>query len=107
MFTKIIKNHNGFTEYTKKLINQIDPKHVIELEKAEELGDWVTFNRAWFYIEKLDLKDEFHYDALVMSATDDTITALNVTLIHFEQLEEYEKCAHLHAIKNELKDFLK
>lgn len=107
MFTKIIKNHKGFDLYIKKVFNKLTPELEIEVEKMEELGDWVTFNRAWFYIEKINLKDDFHYEYLVSSFTPETIIALDVTIAHFERFEEYEKCAHLYNIKKELKDFTK
>ena len=107
MFTKIIKNHKGFDLYIKKVFNKLTPELEIEVEKMEELGDWVTFNRAWFYIEKINLKDDFHYEHLVSSFTPETIIALDVTIAHFERFEEYEKCAHLYNIKKELKDFTK
>jgi len=107
MFTKIIKNHKGFDLYIKKIFNKLTPELEIEIDKMEELGDWVTFNRAWFYIEKINLKNDFHYEYLTSTATPDIIMALDVTIAHFERLEEYEKCAHLSDIKNELKDFIK
>lgn len=107
MFTKIIKNHKGFDLYIKQIFNKLTPELEVEIEKMEELGDWVTFNRAWYYIEKIDLHSEFHYEHLIASATKDTLIALEVTTAHFERFEEYEKCAHLHKIKKELQEFIK
>ena len=107
MFTKIIKNHNGFDLYIKQIFNKLTPELEIEIEKMEELGDWVTFNRAWYYIEKLDLTSEFHYEHLISSGTEDTLLSLEVAIAHFERFEEYEKCAQLHQIKKELQDFIK
>ena len=88
MFTKIIKNHNGYDLYIKQVFNKLTPEVEIEIEKMEELGDWVTFNRAWYYIEKLDLSSEFHYENLIISGTKDTILALDIAILHFERFEE-------------------
>ncbi len=107
MFTKIIKNHNGFDSYIKQVFNKLTPELEVELGKMEELGDWVTFNRAWYYIEKLDLTSEFYYEHLISSGTKDTLLALEITIAHFERFEEYEKCSHLHKIKKELQEFIK
>lgn len=107
MFTKIIRNHNGFDSYIKQVFNKLTPELEVELGKMEELGDWVTFNRAWYYIEKLDLTSEFHYEYLISSGTKDTLLALEITIAHFERFEEYEKCSHLHKIKKELQEFIK
>jgi hypothetical protein len=105
MFTKIIKNYKGFDEYIRDIFTNIDPN--TDLKESEELGNWIIFNKAWYYIEKLDVSIPFHAENLILGSTPDTIPSLNVAIKYFEQAEEYEKCAHLAKIKSELEDIFK
>jgi hypothetical protein len=104
MFTKILTNHKGFDDYIKNIFININPE--ISLDKSEELGEWILYNKAWYYIEKLDISIPFHAENLFLGSTPNTIPALNMAISYFENLEEYEKCSHLAKIKTELENIL-
>jgi hypothetical protein len=54
-----------------------------------------VFNRAYSYIEKVDPKDLVCQEALYRFADTHLKTALELSINYFQEMEEYEKCAHL------------
>jgi len=59
-----------------------------------------VYNRAFFWIDKIDLEEELHQDAILHYADDHLLTYLKFSISYFQDLEEYEKCAHLKKIQD-------
>tara|TARA_A100001011_G_C13822784_1_gene639581 strand:- start:146 stop:589 length:444 start_codon:yes stop_codon:yes gene_type:complete len=98
MFTKLIGNHELFHKKLEKFLKQ--EKKVIDIEETKEASALSVYNRAWYYINKIDLSCKEDYYALLDFKPSPIINALNKAIFYFENKEEYEKCAKLLEIKN-------
>jgi hypothetical protein len=103
MFKKIILNNKAFYQH---LYNSLDPEVVKEMVGVSNMADVVTYSRAWFYISKLDLKRRVDVDALITFTDDNLLYASEMALRFFEDIEEYEKCAHIKKIQDTVKKIL-
>jgi len=103
MFKKIILNNQIFYHQLK---NNIPPQILEEIGQGDEMADMVTYSRAWFYISKLNLKRRVDIDALFTFADEDLIYTTEMAIRYFENIEEYEKCAHIKQIQDALKKIL-
>ena len=97
MFTKLISNHEIFHQKLSKFLKQ--EKSIVDIQETKEASAFSVFNRAWFYINKIDLEDKESYYALLDFKTAPLVGALDKAISYFESLEEYEKCARLLEIK--------
>jgi hypothetical protein len=96
MFKKIIMNDGTSDEQVLKKLSKIDKTlGANELKKA---GEHFTYFRAYYFIDKIDLSFDPHCDALKVYYDVDLKKALKSSLKYFENIEEYEKCAHLKNI---------
>jgi len=93
MWKKIILNHINFNKkilsFFKKANNEFDIRDVAEA------GKYVTFGRAWFYLKKLNLDNEEHVKAIQNYSDEYLNTSLELGIQHFQEKEEYEKCAQI------------
>jgi len=105
MFNKIIINNKIFLQKLKFSLDKI--KKVYSEEGINEYTAFVTFNRAFFYINQVDIDNNAHIDALMCYNPEQLIYNLEQSILYFEKNEEYEKCAHLFKIKNFLEEFEK
>ena len=103
MFKKMILNNK--TLYQQ--IAQHLPKQLLEeVPGMEDAAEFVTYNRAWFYLSKLDLKKKYHVDSLKPFADGDLLFGLKTAIKYFEDREEYEKCAHMKKIQDKVEKLL-
>lgn len=104
-FNKIIANHSYFQKYAIEVVKGTS------LEKNEEeiniTGDKLMFEKAWGYICNINLTNPFHVECLGKKSSFEFIKNLKLSIQHFEQYEEYEKCALLKGIESKIKYFLK
>jgi hypothetical protein len=105
MFNKIIINNKIFLQKLKYSLDRI--KKTYSEESINEYTAFVTFNRAFFYINQVDINNNIHVDALTCYNPEQLIYNLEQSILYFEKNEEYEKCAHLFKIKNFLEEFEK
>ena len=103
MFNKIIINNKIFLQKLKFSLDKI--KKVYSEEGINEYTAFVTFNRAFFYINQVDIDNNTHIDALMCYNPELLICNLDQSILYFEKNEEYEKCAHLFKIKDFLIKF--
>lgn len=103
MFNKIIINNKIFLQKLKFSLDKI--KKVYSEESINEYTAFVTFNRAFFYINQIDVDNKVHIDALTCYNSEKLIYNLDQSILYFEKNEEYEKCAHLFKIKDFLVKF--
>ena len=98
MFTKLIINHIIFHQKLSKFLSK-ESNMVIDLEDTKQASAFAIFNRAWFYIKKIDLKNKSDLEAVVKFKKEPFLSTLNEAIEYFEEVEEYEKCAKLLEIK--------
>jgi len=97
MYKKIILNHNNFSN---GLINDLKHTKNIDLNDIKLAGDFILYNRAWYYIKNIDLGIESHIDSIKYHNDKVFLKILKNSIKYFEDCEEYEKCAHLKKILN-------
>jgi hypothetical protein len=97
MFVKLIINGNIFR---RQLIQFFDKNEKIEVGNA---GEFIMYNRAWYWIKEFNSKDPEWVDVIGFYQEDEIIQAVDLCVNFFEGLEEFEKCAHFLSIKKLLK----
>ena len=102
MFTKLIVNHFIFHAKLEKFLKKEEPSY--NVQSTKEASEFVVFNRAFHYLNQINPLDKevtfaiLEFDEKILTKT------LENALIYFENLEEYEKCAHIHKFQKILKE---
>jgi len=65
----------------------------------------VVYNRAWHYIQNVDIDNKEHIIALNKYSDEYLDTALKLGISFFEQQEQYERCALLKKILDKVEEF--
>jgi hypothetical protein len=99
MFKKLIHNHRTFNKEVVSFFSKMEEEELSTYD-VEKAGEFIVYNRAWFWISKIDLQDWKCKEALVHYADEYLETYIKFTISYFEEFEEYEKCAHLKSIQN-------
>ena len=97
MFKKLILNHKNF--FIKNLTFLLKSDQGIDQDDVKSLGDMIVYNRAFSYIEKIDLSNAAHIQAVENNYTPQLMISLDSAISYFENIEEYEKCAYILKIK--------
>jgi len=105
MFKKLIHNHKNFNHKVMNFFSQMDEE--LDLYDVEQAGEFVVYNRAWFWISKIDPSDLKHQEAIVHYTDEFLETYLKFSISYFQEFEEYEKCAHLKKILDFVQILLK
>jgi len=103
-FVKTINNHIFFKQFAIKNFNKIAPE--LDLVEVEKAGESIMFIKGWNYIKSININNHFHMDCIKVKASQSLMNALNESIIYFESLEDYDKCAFLDNIRVKVKDFL-
>ena len=93
MFQKMILSYTGYSDKIIDFFAKADPE--LDARNVKKVGESMLYNRAYSYITKLDIQDEYHIKILFQEANSKLEEALQKTLFYFEGEEEYEKCAIL------------
>lgn len=103
MHKKLILNHINFKKkvisFFKKNNDELD---IADIEKA---GEFVAYNRAWSYIKKINMENEDHVADIVSYGDDALNCSLELAIKHFQNTEEYEKCAHILKVLKKSQEF--
>jgi hypothetical protein len=102
MFVKLIQNHYIFHQKLEKFLKKEQPNY--NVESTKEASEFTVYNRAWSYIKNISLEDHDDIHAIINFDNKTFYKALDSAVTFFEQYEEYEKCAHLHKIKEVVKE---
>ncbi len=102
MFTKLVLNHHIFHEKLRKFLQTEESTYSIE--NTREAADYTVYNRAWEYIEQINLENQKDFNALIEFNPMVFNKALKSSINYFEMQEQYEKCAHLHNIQQIVKE---
>ena len=101
MFKKLILNHKLFKGKIIHFLEKADPE--MDLSEMKESGDYVAYERAWHYIQKFDINEESHREAINLVIDENLVKTLDSAIEYFQELELYERCAHIKKISDELK----
>tara|TARA_B110000211_G_C14009405_1_gene522381 strand:+ start:794 stop:1222 length:429 start_codon:yes stop_codon:yes gene_type:complete len=103
MHKKLVINHINFKKKAIKFFKQSNME--LNIEEVKMAGEFVAYSRAWFYINKIDINNEDHIDDIISYGDVTLETSLELSIKYFQELEEYEKCAHLLKILNKSQEF--
>jgi hypothetical protein len=98
MFKKLIQNHKVYNSSMINFFSKMDEE--LDLYDVEDAGEFIVYNRAWFWISKIDITDTKHQDSIIQYTDNLLLTYLKFTISYFQEIEEYEKCAHLKKIQD-------
>lgn len=101
MFRKIMLNYDMFSKKFISLFREDGSE--VDMTDVEKAGEHFVYERAWEYISKLDINIPLHLESLLQFRDPVLVKNLNRTLLHFQDIEEYEKCAFLLKLIKELK----
>tara|TARA_R110002020_G_scaffold174307_1_gene365439 strand:- start:22101 stop:22559 length:459 start_codon:yes stop_codon:yes gene_type:complete len=93
MFKKIIFNHISYKKKIVELFKSVKPQ--LDIEELEETGELVAFERGWDFISQCEIDKEDWEMGLILCNDEEFRVALKLTIQFYQNLEEYEKCAHL------------
>jgi len=105
MFKKLIHNHKHFNHQIIGFFSKMDEE--LDMYDVEQAGEFVTYNRAWYWISKVNTLDRNCQDAIVHYTDEFLETYLKFAISYFQEFEEYEKCAHLKKILDLVQSLLK
>ena len=98
MFTSIIFRGDVINDQILKFFSEIDKE--VDTENLQILNKNMIFSRAYSYLSKLDLNNSFHVETLLDKANDPFLQACDLSIDHFTELEEYEKCSFIKKFKD-------
>lgn len=98
MFKKLIQNHKVYNRSMINFFSKMDEE--LDLYDVESAGEFIVYNRAWHWIEKIDINNEQHQDAMLRYIDTSFLSYIKFTISYFQDFEEYEKCAHLKKIQD-------
>jgi hypothetical protein len=104
-YNKIVNNYTFFFQYSIKNFKDIlkDDEDLVNVEKATKQ---VLFNKAWEYIQNINVSNIFHVECIKLKSSDSLIYTLDLGIKFFEEKEEFEKCALLKNIQDIAKGFI-
>jgi len=100
MYKKLILNHINFNKKIVKFFQKSNKD--LDLNDVKEAGEFVTYNRAWSYIKKIDMSNKDHMKGIKVYADEYLDTSLKLGISFFIETEQYERCAHLQKILDSL-----
>ena len=104
MYVKLLLNGLTFKKQIVSFFSKSDPE--LDPDNIDEAGEFLMFNRAWFWISQCKIRSKVWKDALRDCANEDLVFAVKLSITYFESIEEYEKCAFLKKIQDFLEKSL-
>mgnify|MGYP003626819107 CR=1 FL=1 len=96
MYKKLILNTPKFNEKIVKFFKESNKE--LDAEEMSEAGEWLTYQRAWNYIQYINPEDDLHIRAIKNYSDEHLDVSLKLGIKYFEDKEIYEKCALLKKI---------
>ena len=96
MFKKLIMNYTFYNKGLIEMFKKSDPK--LDVRELERAGEAMLYERAYSYIEDLNLKSRKVKKIITSNVDEELEGAFKLSLKYFEEIEEYEKCAFLKNI---------
>ena len=102
MYKKLVLNHINFNKKVVKFFKESNQE--LDVEDMENAGEFVVYHRAWHYISNININVKEHVTAINQYGDEYLDTSLELGIHFFEEIEEYEKCAHLKKILDKSKE---
>jgi len=96
MYKKLVLNHINFNKKVLKFFKEANCE--LDIEDMKEAGEFVVYNKAWYYIQNIDLTNVDHLLAIHEYSDEYLDTSLKLGVHFFEQHEQFERCALLKSI---------
>ena len=96
MFKKLIMNYTFYNKSLIEMFKKADPK--LDIRELERAGEAMLYERAYSYIEDLNLKSRKVKKIITSNVDEELEVAFKLSLKYFEEIEEYEKCVFLKNI---------
>jgi hypothetical protein len=96
MFKKLIMNYTFYNKSLIEMFKKADPK--LDIRELERAGEAMLYERAYSYIEDLNLKSRKVKKIITLNVDEELEVAFKLSLKYFEEIEEYEKCVFLKNI---------
>ena len=93
MFQKLVINYTNYNTQLIGFLGKADPE--LDVAQVQRAGEHMLYDRAYSYISRIDIQDEYHIKILFQEANPDLEKALTTVLYYYENEEQYEKCAIL------------
>ena len=97
MFFKLVTNGS---KLRRQIINMFEDDKRVNVEDA---GEFIMYNRAWFWLQDFNIDDNEWVEALSYYDNDQLSQSLTQSIQYLEKMEEYEKCSKLSSIVSILK----
>ena len=104
MFKKIIFNHLSFNDSLINLIKRLDED--FDVDDVKNASEYIVYTKAWEFIVDFDLKDTESFSILKKYSSQELQASFKLAINFFQEIEEYEKCSHLHQIEKAIQFFL-
>jgi hypothetical protein len=98
MFTRIIFRGDVVSNQIVKFFAEINKE--MDVENLQILNKNMIFSRAYSYLSRLDLNNSFHIETLLDKASNPFLQACDLSIEHFTESEEYEKCSLIKKFKD-------
>lgn len=102
MYKKLVLNHINFNKKVVKFFKESNQE--LDINDMENAGEFIVYNRAWHYIQNVDINIKEHVLAIEKYADEYLDTSLKLGIHFFEESEEYEKCALLKLILDKIEE---
>ena len=102
MYKKLVLNHINFNKKVLKFFKESNQE--LDVEDMKDAGEFVVYNRAWHYIQNVNIDNKEHIIALEKYSDEYLDTALKLGISFFEQHEQYERCALLKKILDKVEE---
>tara|TARA_R110001632_G_scaffold52432_3_gene130032 strand:- start:369 stop:815 length:447 start_codon:yes stop_codon:yes gene_type:complete len=102
MYKKLVLNHINFNKKVVKFFKESNQE--LDVDDVAIAGEFVVYNRAWYYIQNVDINVKDHVLAIEKYTDEYLDTALKLGIHFFEESEEYEKCALLKTILDKIEE---
>jgi len=103
MYKKLVLNHIKFNAKVIQFFKEAN--HELNVQDVKDAGEFVVYNRAWSYIQNIDPTNPDHLIAIFKYSDEYLDTSLKLGIHFFEQHEQYERCAVLKSILDEVELF--
>jgi len=97
MFIKMILNGINFKKQIVGFFSKANKD--LDIVDIDEAGDFMMYNRAWFWISECNVRKKIWKEALSSNSEEEFLFCIKATIKYFESIEEFEKCAFLIKIQ--------
>jgi hypothetical protein len=104
VFERLIINGLTFKKSIVNFFSKADED--LDTNQIDLAGEFMMYNRAWFWIDQLDWDDEQWVHDLKIASNENLLVAVKLSIHYFEEHEEYEKCAFLKRIQDFIQNCL-